>query len=161
MELDGKHVHTCVSPQSSDKAGLRLKGFMKPPPAFLFLTSPSPDPTSLSSSAPTFLALFLRGAAFAFGFLGALALSLPPRVLRLRARLFSWAWSWAARRASASSTDDERLAFFLAGSGEASGSVSPASDVAWLAERLVGAGSGGEAPETASKRPSMSFLMAS
>lgn len=161
-DSDKDCTHTWVSPVSSERAGLRLKGFIKPPPAFLFLTTPSPDSTSLSSLASTFLELFLRGAAFCFLDALALALSPPPRVLRLRAKLFSWACSWAAKRASASSTDDERLAFFLAGSGDAERSVSPASEVAWLADLLIGAGSGSgaDAPEKASKRASMSFLMA-
>jgi hypothetical protein len=153
-------VHTWVSPTSSDRVVLRLNGFWKPPPAFLFLpTSASPVSKSLSSSALTFLALFLRGAAF---FLAGFALS-PPRVLRPLARLFSWACSWAARRASASSAEDDRLTFFREGSGVADCSVSPASDVP-----LVAYGSTEEggtmplsAPETASKRSSIRRLMAS
>lgn len=137
-----------------------MNGFWNPPPAFRFGASPL---TSLSSSELTFLALFLRGA---FCFL-TVFFSLPPRVERPRARLFSWAWSLAARRASASSTDEERLAFFLAGSGEAEGSVEPMSEVPLVAARLFGDGSGSETgadsvltAEMASKRASISSLMA-
>lgn len=147
--------------------GLSVKGFWKPPPAFRLGTPESALPsTSLSSSPPTFLALFFLGA---LRFLVTLARSPPPRVERDRAKLFSCACSCAASRASASSDDAERFTFFLAGSGEADGSVSPFSDTPLVAGRLLLAWLGPEeaatalrsAPETASKRASMSFLMAS
>jgi hypothetical protein len=112
------------------------------------------------------LALFWRFDGAAFFFLTTLDRSPPPRVVRLRARLFSCAWSCAARRASASSIDCDRFAFFLAGSGDAEGSVPSMSEVPFAA-RLVGYEStwgGGESSSfaawTMSKRSSIRALMA-
>ena len=135
-------------------------------PAFLFGGAESPLPSrSLSSASAIRVALFFLGARF---FLMPLGLS-PPRVERARAKLFSWACSCAARRASASSTDEERLAFFLTGSGVTEPSESSWSYEPLVADRLWGEGSGTDdggtgpasAPETASKRSSISFLIAS
>lgn len=142
---------------------LRVKGFWKPPPAFRFgVPDASLASTSLSSSGDTFLELVFRGAFF-LGF-GVPPFLSPPRVERPRARLFSWACSCAASRASASSTESDRLAFFLTGSGEADGSVS---ETPLVAERLFGEGSGTvEGGSTAasalmlSKRSSINLLMA-